>query len=535
MDFISAKGNNFPKKSILPPMNISNLKEFAKRTWETKVPAIIANKETVYACLLALPFVIYAFVQFCLRIGYEFTDAYHWDSHIYWAVGRGIVNGITPWSGLFESKPPGIFILSAISFKIFDSPAFTNFFQVVVLILTAATPIVACFLQSSYKSIPKFAFAALAGLLLALYSADRSGGVQTESLGAAFACIAIFAMAMPNFEKRKILWTSIATVGILGACGFREPFLFVIFGVSIILCNNIKAWFFRFLLPAIIAGLFGVIFLLICGWLGSFLQYLDIMSSVRITQHGSPFLRAMNFLALYYDMNKFSWGLAIALFAILSLPFALFFANSKSDEKKLVIKIAFFGTAFFLASYSVGLGGEYWNHHYIFALPLYMALVLLLLKHWTEEKPAVIKLGLVNFVFLAIATLNLPTPDYNEIKESMKQITKEPRHAAEFLDFKMDELGIDRYTFLGSNFTQIYGYTKHSPDGPYFVQYEWWIRDIPGFGDSLISSINRADIVVMDPIWNRIGGNRIVQANQILNERFTRQQVGRYGIYFRRR
>jgi hypothetical protein len=512
-------------------MNISNLKEMAKRMWETKVPCIIANRETVFACLLALPFVIYAFVQLCLRISYEFTDVYTWDTVVYWAVGRGILNGITPYTGLWDIKPPGIFLLSAISFKIFDNSSFTHFSQVLVLILTAATPIVAYFLQSKYRSIPKLAFAVLAGLLLALYSAERSGEVQIESFGAAFACVAIFAMAMPNFEKRKILWTAFAVVGILGACGFKEPFLFVLFGVSLILCDDIKAWFYRFLLPLVIAVLLGVIILLICGWLGDFLHYIDFMSSTHISRHGSPFRRAMDFSHLYNDMNAFSWGLAIALLILLSLPFTLFFTDSKSKENKLFTNIIFFVIAFFLASYSVGLGGEYYNHHHVFALPFYMALILLLFKNWNGENSTVTKLSLISFFFLILATLNLPNLNLDKRKKDLNNWSKEPIHAAAYLDSKMDELGIGRYTFIGSNGHEIYGWTKHSPDGPYFVQFSWWFKDIPSLGDSLISSINRTDVVVVAHMWNEIAP----RANQILDEHFTRQQVGKYKMYFRKK
>jgi hypothetical protein len=100
----------------------------------------------------------------------------------------------------------------------------------------------------------------------------------------------------------------------------------------------------------------------------------------------------------------------------------------------------------------------------------------------------------------------------------------------------MNELGINRYTFLGGHGPQVYGWSKHSPDGPYFFQYDIWFRDIPGFGDSIISSINRAEIVVMDRKWNEIKDNGIAPlANQILNDHFTVQRVNRYKMYFRKK
>jgi hypothetical protein len=489
----------------------------------------LLNKETIFACVLAFPFVIYAFVEFCLRIKYEFTGVYTWDTTIYWAVGRGIVNGIAPWSGLFETKPPGIFLLSAISFKIFNSPIFTNLFQIFVLILTAAIPVIAYFSQSNYRSVSKLALSLLAGLMLALYSAERSGEVQVESFGAAFGCIAVFAMAMPNFEKRKILGISLAVIGILGACGFKEPFLFSLFGVSLILCKNIKEWAWRFVLPLAIAVVVGILILLICGWLDDFLHYLGFMSSAHIFRYGSPLRRAVEFHRLYNDMNAFSWGLAIAVFALLFLPFVLVF--TKSNENTLFIRIIFFGIAFFLSSYSVGLGGQFYNHHHVFALPFYMALILLLLENWNEENIVVDKLGLVSFVFFAVATLNLPNLNLDKRSENLSNYAKEPMLVAAYLDLKMDELGVDRYAFVGSNGPEIYGWTKHSPSGPYFFQYDDWFRVIPGYRDSIISSIENSSVVVVAHIWGEIAP----QANQILREQFTEQQIKRYRVYFRKK
>ena len=506
-------------------INFAYIKEIGKKI----------DKETAFTCILAFPFVIYAFVELCLRINYELSGVYTWDTTIYWAVGRGIVNGIAPWSGLWDVKPPGMFLLSAISLKIFDSPVLTNFSQVFVLILTAVVPITAYFLLSSHRSVTKLAFSLLSGLMLSLYSAERSGEVQIESFGAAFACIAVFAMAVPDFEKRKILWTSLTAIGMLGACGFKEPFLFPLFGVSLIFCKDIKDWLYRFALPLAIAVAVGVLILLICGWLGDFLHYLEYMSFTRIFRHGSPLRRAMDFHILYNDMNAFSFGLGFFIFTLLSLPFVLFFASpklyEKSDEYSSFSKILFSVVAFFLANYSVGLAGEYFNHYFIFALPFYMALILLLLKKWNRENSGIVKFGLASFVFLAIATVNLPNLNLNKRSENLNNWAKEPKLAAAYLDSKMDEFGIDRYTFIGSNGPIIYGWTKHSPNGPYFVQFDFWFREIPGFKDSVMSNIKNADVVVVSHMWGEIEW----EANQILEASFAEeQQIHGYRVYFRK-
>jgi hypothetical protein len=383
----------------------------------------------------------------------------------------------------------------------------------------------------------------LAGLLLALYSAERSGEFQVESFGAAFACIAVFAMATPNFEKRKLLWISLAAMGILGACGFKEPFLFPLLGVSLIFCKDIKDWLYRFALPLAIAVSFGFIFLLVCGWLDGFLHYFEFMFSTR---HGSSLLRAMELHRIYNDLNSFSRGFTIAFLILLFLPLFKFFQNIKANEETLLAKIVFFGIALILSSYSVGLGGEFFEHHFVFALPFYMALFLLLLKNWDGENLLVAKLGLLCLIFFAIGTVDLPYRFERNIKNGLNHFhqnfdertkylndnAKDFKEAAAYLDSKMDELGIDRYVFIGSHIpgTQIFGWTKHSPMGPYFFQPSQWFRI--GVGDSLISNIKKADAVVLGTMVRELDP----QANyitSILNEQFTKQQVNRFQMYFR--
>ena len=503
------------------------------------------NLETIFACVLFFLFVIYAFMELCIRIDYELSGIYQvWDAPIYYAVGRGIVNGIAPWSGLWEIKPPGIFLVSAISFKFFDSHIFTYYFQVFVLLLTAAVPIVAYFLLSSHRSILKFALSLLAGLLLALYSSERSGEFQVESFGAAFACIAVFAMAMPEFEKRKKLWIPVAAIGILGACGFKEPFLFPLFGVSLILCKGVKEWTWRFALPLAIAVSLGFVILLVCGWFGGFLHYLEFMVSTR---SGSSFGRAMEFHHIYKDLNSFSRGFTISLLMLLFLPFIKFFQNIKTNEETSFAQIAFFCTAIFFSSYSVALGGEFFEHHFVFALPFYMALFLLLLKNWDGENFSVAKLGLLCLISLAIGTIDLPyrfernqSPykginhfhlTFDQRTKYLNENAKDFKEAAAYLDKKMDELGIDRYVFIGAHTpgTQIYGWTKHSPMGKYFNQQPQWL----GLGamDSLIFNLKKADAVV---VGARDHFGRGDYFNSILNEQFTGKEINRFSIYFRK-
>jgi hypothetical protein len=371
---------------------------------------------------------------------------------------------------------------------------------------------------------------ALFGFVIALYSAERSGEVQTESLGAGFGCIAVFAFAYPNFYKRKKMLIAISAIGILGACGFKEPFLFPILAASILLCENLKDWCFRFLLPLGIAIIVGFLLLLILGWFGDFLHYFEFMQQFWVNRFGSPYKRAMQFWILWEDMNAFSYGLGWILVVLLFSPFIL----HKEKLPNIAIKTL---VAFLLTCFAVGLGGEYYNHHFIFAIPFYFALFALLLN---AEKN--INFASIILVLLSVTVLNLPNSNLEVIANNKERVRREQLKEAAYIDTVLEKAGFKRYMYLGRNGEQVYAWTTHSPEGPYFIQYTEWMRDIPKFRETVFSMLLNSQLVVMGQIQEPV--RNAVQP--ILDQYFTlepwdnvlgipRPENTQYKIYFKRK
>src|SRR3989344_6822296 len=57
---------------------------------------------------------------------------------IFFAMGRAILNGYTPYEDIFETKPPGLFILAALSFGILKNTSLANIVQTLLLLVTPA-------------------------------------------------------------------------------------------------------------------------------------------------------------------------------------------------------------------------------------------------------------------------------------------------------------------------------------------------------------------------------------------------------------
>lgn len=54
------------------------------------------------------------------------------DVLLYFAAGRGILNGLSPYIDIFETKPPGMFLLSALSLRVTGDERLLGFFLLYV-------------------------------------------------------------------------------------------------------------------------------------------------------------------------------------------------------------------------------------------------------------------------------------------------------------------------------------------------------------------------------------------------------------------
>jgi hypothetical protein len=416
---------------------------------------------------------------------YELYHLQYWDAFVYSAVGRGILNGISPYSEMFDIKPPGIYLLTALSHYLSDGLLLANLYQILSLLIIAGIPITAYFRFAQNRSAELLFASAFLSLLLALYAGERSGGVQTESLGAALGCIAVFAFASPDFDKNKKLYLGLAVLGLLGACGFKEPFLFSLLGCSLLFLDSFKETVKKFILPLCLAIAIGFIIILATGILDGFISYLQYMSSAHINRYGSPYLRGVQVFKLFQDLNNYAWGLGYLFACLLFSPFAF-------CKENLITKAFLFLSGLLLASFTVGLGGEYYDHHYVFAVPFYAALWLYFLRNNISRKHSIFIL-----IILAISALNITKNDWPSKTNYAQYHNKFSELEANYIDSVLSRENLDRYLPLSlTNQFGIWGYTKHSPQGPYFIQDSRFMKDIPQLKYSVLAELKNAQIIV---------------------------------------
>jgi len=332
-------------------------------------------------------------------------------------------------------------------------------------------------------------------------------------------------------------------LGILGACGFKEPFIFPLLGASLLLGRGPRDWLYRFLLPLILALTAGLLLLLACGWLDDYVtSYLSYMAKSHVTRGDiSPWKRGLELWHLWDDLNVFSWGLGWAFITLLATPFLMpRYIKGPEFENHLLRHVLLFFAGLYLTSLAVGFGGEYYNHHHVFMLPFALALWIPFLRHWRPDRPAASRAGALLLVWLLIATFRLPDMHLDERLSNIRRDMAPVVAMAQYVDLTLGDSHSARYTYLGGNGLQLYGWTTHSPQGPCFIQLHDFLERKPGCATGTIAALRNTDLVVVERIAPQIDA----EVRFILEQDFTTTPQGlalslpmpssHYTLYFRK-
>lgn len=442
---------------------------------------------------------------------YELSHAYTADSPLYWAVGRGMLNGYKPYAQMYENKPIGIFLISALSFALTGGTVICNIVSCLAALMLTLIP--AAVLLSVFKRSDEtdgarrtaaFLSVLLSGLLIAVYSEVRSGGFQVEAIGAAFSVLFIALVVKLKHvqtRKKRIILTALAAIALCCAVMIKEPFVIVsVFG-ALLFADDLKQFIKNLVIPCALGGVLTLLLLTVCGVISPYFSiYISRMFETRIGgEESSAFSRARDLLRVINDVKGFSkW-----LFYVILLFFALTLLRAAIVKKQSAGRVFFHVikviAAVYAASFCVGMGGQYYNHHFIFAVPIYCAFVIYggaLLFEYQPKKGAVrntviLLLG-VMMLITSVSIGNKYSGDYTEKYNSISD-------QAEYVDSLLDYYQEDRYQYIGFNGEDVFiGLTKHSPLGPAFAQdSDNFQTDDTWFAEKLKEQIDESNIVIV--------------------------------------
>ena len=489
---------------------------------------------TAFALLGVIIFAFFVFIKrhdFFDRFFYELKRPFTWDTTMYYAIGKGMSHGLKPYADMFETKPPMIFFLASISYSLTGDYYLCNLLSFVFLALISLAPFISVIIllvKSKEKNPLIYALFALStlfvGLLMGGYLQLRAGEVQVELYGSFFIIAylltakAIKTDSVKLYSPLVILSSVFLMIGVM----FKEPFILVAFVCAMIFCTTLKDWLYRFILPCAYGGILGVL-LLVCT--GTFIPYLTIylphMMGNHISIYGSPIERMKKFEKLLNDIGGYS-GLLQGIIVSLSLYTIIRIFCEKVDDNRAIAQVIYFGEKLlkvifipYVISFTVGLGGQYYNHHYIFALPCYalMAVVafedLYVLLHSAKdvrsssrrEADFIKKFTVGVLSAISIASLMgiylLPKPNY-EHYEKILTYAQTMKDDAEYVDEILDALGEDTYQYFGFNGPVFYCYTEHDPTGPVFFQDPNNLKEDDNFfATNLKSQMQEVDVYIV--------------------------------------
>lgn len=389
------------------------------------------------------------------------------DPAIFMAMGRALLNGLTPYVDLFETKPPAIFFVTALSLWYDGDITLARMSQTLVLFLIPLTIVTPVFLTRERFKEHRFmvlGIALLFGMILGKFTSDIAGRLYSESFGVLFALVFVVTLAVKRERVRSISTTVFLCIGIGGAIAFKEAFLFSCLACALCYCEDGRSLWHGFGKPLVIAAIVGMVILGITGMLVPYLtEYLPYM----LLEHGAYNLKTHSGSALplwqsgfaVHRMLGFLWSANKWLMILIIFLWAGFGAkeNSHSPIRRVVrlLLIVFF------AVFSAQVGGSS-GHQQAVAIPVFGALFLSLLPTLVHSKGTAIRIiGVCIFAALIVTPFAFHTNAEGWLaKEREKE--RVIKTTAATIDTVLERCGVDRYLAMSVT-DQFYAYTRHSP------------------------------------------------------------------------
>jgi len=487
------------------------------------------------------------------------------DEGLYFAMGRGLLNRLHFYIDLFETKPPMVFWLGALSLLTTGGDSLYRVLQVIGLVSIPVA--LALFTIQSNRGYPLVArlitggVAFLFGAALATYAVTRSIGAQTEGFGIVPATFALLLFAWNPVAPRARHFRIVAiALCVCLAVLTKEPFAVALLAGFLLLATSKHDW--SDALRAVgLGALLWLLFLITSGVAhGYFAVYLPEMFSGRVTQnvlyhnyasgqmfvvHSPIWTRGFNFFQLFLDMWHPSYPV-VPLFPFLALALGVLFlahpASIGGDDRRwrwfalgvvtmalatltctrafdlgqvlefskfklptdpffmrvyvftslaalscivsfsvlvryalgTAQRVAFTSAALYLAMLAVATGGDFEPQHFLFAVPVCIALFASLVRRASLHSTEGFTMALLAIVG-GILILNSHVVGQRYNWPAMETAQAEARSGraemlpkARQLDALLTACGDARYFFTGDSIGQLPTLTFHSP---YQLQY----------------------------------------------------------------
>lgn len=484
------------------------------------------------------------------RLSYNLKEVYTADHSLYFGVTRGMMNGLKPYRDVYENKPPMIFLISELSYAMLGNYHLINIFCFISILIITLLPLTLLIIKSiQYKTNPLVATlfglgVVVISVIFAMFGDLRSGEAQVELFGASASIISIFFLALIN-DKSKFYSPFVILSGFFFAIAvmFKEPHGVLLVFLFLLFISNKKDFFNKVLFPAAYAIITVFFILIISNSLDTYFTiYLKNMLGNHINNYGSPWERMFDFKKIILDLKAYNENLPMLIIILmvsctLLISTKIVMASKKSDTIFELSHLLVLFILPFAASFAIGLGGQYYNHHYVFALPYYVGLIFILINESPLDRTQLFgeiennKINIKKSLFTTFSLCFALVSSYysisivstnKEYKEDTSNVnrTQYMKDFNTYVDSVCDAINVDRYLFIGFNGWHCFGYGKHIPLGPSFAQDPNLFKDRDNyFVTSFLDNLHTTDFIVY--YRNNLGVIK-EEVDQYIRENFNR-------------
>lgn len=234
----------------------------------------------------------------------------HSDASTYALIGRGLLNGLKPYTDLFDAKPPGIYLIMAASLWLTQGEMLATWLQVGLFLAFPLLLAWCAYTESKGDRLETWIVTVLAfigGTVLTLYAKERGGALQPE--GFAFFFSMLYGVVLLKTGLRTWWSVVVAGVAMMASMGLKEPFLLCNIAIALLLTPSWKELPRTFFLPLAIAAVIGCVALLFLGlfqpYFGVHLPNMLIHRVQETTEYNPLWLRPLRSERMYADIVAF--------------------------------------------------------------------------------------------------------------------------------------------------------------------------------------------------------------------------------------
>jgi hypothetical protein len=325
-------------------------------------------------------------------------------------------------------------------------------------------------------------------MILTIAMAHRVYSFQTEAYGLFFAFLFVSTILWQEpFSLQRI---TLATIGLIGSIGFKEPFFLTTLAVAILfLKNDWEAWLRGWIVPIVLTTLIAVGIMFALGWLQPYVWiYLPFVFGSRLhadTQgidaaHSSLFVRGFWMKRAFTDLLGPPYPI-FGLIIVGLIAFYLLRSSARASTRTMIWTTAKMIAALYLSTLAIAMGNFY-SSHAVFAFPVYLALFLFFLRNERETVTACtpgMQRAILVFLLSATAFVYSPAPPFFSGLENGVQMTRAAfAKPVDAFDALMEACNIKTYMVVGRGWPLV-PYGKVSPVGPIFDWLEFLTEDHP--------------------------------------------------------